>query len=258
MSTATTLAFETIGTGAEKVIVMGGWMGDRTVFQPIHPWLDRETFTYCFVDPRGYGESRHMAGTHTLAEVVGDVIALADQLGWAQFYYIGHSMMGKVAQYLCAQHPARLKGAIGVTPVPASKTPLDDNAQQLFSTAWEVSANRGIICRVTTGNRHTQTWEEFMIRESLRTTTPEAYRDYFYMWSAEDVAAAVQGCVVPFLAMTGEHDAGVPTEAVQNTILQWFPHAELYVMPNAGHYPMQETPIQFVTVCEGFMKRLMT
>ncbi|MDX2244349.1 MAG: alpha/beta hydrolase [Leptolyngbyaceae cyanobacterium bins.302] len=254
MSTST-LAHATIGTGAEKVMVMGGWMGDRTVFQPIHSWLDRETFAYCFVDPRGYGESRDIPGQHTLAEVTSDVMALADALGWQRFHYIGHSMMGKVAQYISAKYPDRIKSEIGVTPVPASKSPLDSNAQQLFSTAWEVPANRGIICRVTTGNRHTKVWEEFMIQESLRTTTPEAYRDYFYMWSAEDVMAEVQGCAVPFLAITGEHDAGVPTEAVQNTILKWFPHAELHIMSNAGHYPMQETPLQFVTVCEAFMKR---
>ena len=249
------LAHEILGTGAAKVMVMGGWMGDRSVFQPIHPWLDRAAFTYCFVDPRGYGESRQIAGDHTIAEVAGDVIALADALGWQQFHYMGHSMMGKVAQYLCAQFGDRLKSAIGVTPVPAIKIELDAAGHQLFSTAWEVPANRGTICMITTGNRHTQVWENAMIEASLQTTTPTAYRDYFYMWTGEEFAAAVQGCPVPFLAMTGEHDAGVPTEFVQNTILQWFPNSESYVMPNAGHYPMQETPIQFVTVCEAFMSR---
>jgi len=255
MTTTVVLAHEVQGTGPEKVIVMGGWLGDRSVFQPIHPWLDRHQFTYCFADPRGYGESRDIAGNHTLAEVAADAVALADALGWQRFHFIGHSMMGKVAQYLCATYGDRLKSAVGVTPVPACKIPLDDNAQQLFSTAWEVPANRGTICMITTGNRHTQAWEQFMIDESLRTTTPEAYRDYFYMWSGEDVAAEVQGCSVPFLAMTGEHDAGVPTDFVKGTICQWFPNSESYVMTNAGHYPMQETPIQFVTICEAFMTR---
>lgn len=251
----TILAHELLGQGAEPVIVMGGWLGDRTVFQPIHPWLDRSKFTYCFVDPRGYGESREIAGEHTVTEIANDVVTLADHLGWPTFHYIGHSMMGKVAQYLCAKFSDRLKTAIGVTPVPAIKIELDEAGQQLFSTAWEVPANRGLICRVTTGDRHTKVWEESMIQDSLRTTTPEAYRDYFYMWADTDFAAEVQGCPVPFLAITGEHDAGVPTEFVQNTILQWFPNSESHVITNAGHYPMQETPIQFVTVCEGFMGR---
>ncbi len=255
MSTSVILAHEILGDGSQKVIVMGGWLGDRSVFQPIHSWLDRTQFTYCFVDPRGYGESRAIAGAHTIAEIAGDVIALADSLGWQQFHYIGHSMMGKVAQYLCAKYGDRVRSAIGVTPVPACKIPMDESSKQLFSTAWEVPANRGTICMVTTGNRHTKIWEQFMISESLRTTTPDAFRDYFYMWSEEDFAAEVQGCSVPFLAIVGEHDAGVPAEVVQNTILQWFPQAELHIMSNAGHYPMQEIPIQFVTVCEAFIAR---
>ncbi|MBD1909074.1 MULTISPECIES: alpha/beta hydrolase [unclassified Leptolyngbya] len=255
MSTAALLGHEILGDGPEKVIVMGGWLGDRSVFQPIHLWLDREKFTYCFVDPRGYGESRDIAGEYTFAEIAGDVTALADNLGWNKFHYIGHSMMGKTAQFLCARYGDRLKSAVGVAPVPACKISLDENGYALFSSAWEVPANRGIICTVTTGSRHTPKWEQFMISESLRTTTPEAYRAYFHTWSGEDFAEEVQGCPVPFLALTGEYDAGVPTEFVKGTILEWFPKAELHVMSNAGHYPMVETPIQFVTVCEAFMAR---
>jgi pimeloyl-ACP methyl ester carboxylesterase len=75
------------------------------------------------------------------------------------------------------------------------------------------------------------------------------------MWSGEDFAEEAQGCPVPFLAITGEHDAGVPTEFVKGTILEWFPQSELHVMSNAGHYPMLETPIQLVTVCEAFISR---
>ena len=73
MTAAAILAHETIGGGAQRVIVMGGWLGDRGVFQPIHNWLDREQFTYCFVDPRGYGGSREIAGQHTNAEVAADL-----------------------------------------------------------------------------------------------------------------------------------------------------------------------------------------
>jgi pimeloyl-ACP methyl ester carboxylesterase len=255
MATQTFLAHEFIGKGSEQVIMMGGWLGDHTVFQPIYNWLNQAEFTYCFVDPRGYGNSKDIAGQYTLAEVAGDVVGLADKLGWQKFHYIGHSMMGKVAQYLSAHYPDRLKCAIGVNPVPASAINFDENGKKLFSTSWEVPANRGTICMITTGNRHTKAWEQFMIAESLRTTNPEAYRGYFYMWSTEDFVADVDGCKVPFLAMTGEHDAGVPTDLVKETILKWFQNAELHRMTNAGHYPMQETPVQFVTVCEAFMSR---
>ncbi len=252
---ATVLAHELRGNGPEKVIVMGGWLGDRGVFRPIQHLLNEEKFTYCFADPRGYGGSSAMAGNHTNAEVAADVVALADALGWQEFFYIGHSMMGKVAQYLCAHYGDRLKAAVGVCPVPACRIELDEGGYQLFSNAWEIPANRGTVLMVTTGNRLTRSWEQHMLRESLRTTTPEAFRDYFFMWAAEDFAADVKGCTVPFLAMTGEFDLGVPTEFVKNTVVQWMPKAELHVVSNAGHYPMQETPVHFVTMTESFMER---
>ena len=81
MTTAAILAHEVIGSGAEKVIVLGGWLGDRGVFQPIQHLLDQDKFTYCFADPRGYGGSLDIAGQHTNAEVAGDVVALAAALG---------------------------------------------------------------------------------------------------------------------------------------------------------------------------------
>lgn len=255
MTTAALLAHEIVGAGPEKVIVIGGWLGDRGVFGPIQHLLDRKKFTYCFADPRGYGGSRGIAGSHTNAEAAGDIVALADSFGWDRFFFIGHSMMGKTAQYLCAHYGDRIKAAVGVCPAPACHIELDAGGYQLFSTAWETPANRGTICMVTTGNRLTPVWEQFMISESLRTTTPEAFRDYFTMWAGEDFAADMAGCKTPFLAMTGEFDHGVPTAFVQSTIMQWMPNAELHVMTNSGHYPMQETPIQFVTVCEAFMGR---
>jgi len=249
------LAHELIGHGPEKVMLMGGWLGDHTVFEPVYRWLDGEAFTWCFADPRGYGGSKHIAGKHTNAEVAADAVALADALGWGKFHYVGHSMMGKAAQFIAAHNAGRVKSCVGVTPVPAIAIPMDEGTFKLFSTAWEVPANRGAICQITTGNRNTKVWEQRMIADSLRTTTPDAFREYFYMWQAEDFSADVQGCQTPFLAITGEHDAGVPTDAVKGTIMQWFPNAELHVMSNAGHYPMQETPIQFATVIDNFLRK---
>jgi pimeloyl-ACP methyl ester carboxylesterase len=44
---------------------------------------------------------------------------------------------------------------------------------------------------------------------------------------------------MPIKVIVGEYDAAI-NEA---TFVEWFNHCELEVIPNAGHYPMNETPI---------------
>ncbi len=244
-----------IGNGPEKVILAGGWLGDHKVFTPVFNYLDRERFTWVFVDPRGYGKSRKIAGKHTVKEAAGDIVTLAKSLRLGKFHFVGHSMMGMVAQYLCARHGSRLKSAVGVTPVPATGAPMEGDALALFSNAWRAPANRGTICAITTGNRNTREWEKFMVKASLASTTRDAFRDYFHMWSETNFSAEMPGIATPFLAITGEHDQGVPTDYVKATIMAWMPNAQLHIMANAGHYPMMETPVQFVTVVEAFLAK---
>ena len=45
---------------------------------------------------------------------------------------------------------------------------------------------------------------------------------------------------------------------MQQTYLRWYPNAELQVMGNAGHYPMDETPVALVTSIEEFLLRTNT
>ena len=49
-----TIGHTIIGSGSQGVLVLPGWMGDYTVFNPMLPYLDTGSFTYAFVDYRGY------------------------------------------------------------------------------------------------------------------------------------------------------------------------------------------------------------
>ncbi|WP_256250007.1 alpha/beta fold hydrolase [Burkholderia ubonensis] len=59
-------------------------------------------------------------------------------------------------------------------------------------------------------------------------------------------------------AGVGDKDPGLDSEAMQHTFLAWHPNAELHVISNCGHYPMQECPPYFATVIEHFLKRKAT
>ena len=58
---------------------------------------------------------------------------------------------------------------------------------------------------------------------------------------------------MPLLVIAGEHDAALTPDVMRGTFLQWYPNAKLEVMANAGHYPMDETPVALVTSIERFL-----
>ncbi len=102
----------TIGNGPTKVLVIHGWFWDHRVFTPIFDSLDAASYTYAFLDIRGYGNSRNIPGEYNIAEVASDAIALADRLGWQEFHVVGHSMGGKAAQKVAIDAGPRLRSVL--------------------------------------------------------------------------------------------------------------------------------------------------
>ena len=222
---------EIVGSGDSGVIVLHGWFGDHTVFAPMMSYLDTDTFTYAFINYRGYGLSRDMAGEHTMREIADDAVALADHLGWQQFHVIGHSMGGMAMMRIATDHPGRIKSGVALTPVPPSGVPLDEDGKALFHGAPENDANRRMIIDFTTGGRLSGHWLD-----------------------ETNFAEESKGNATPLLVCPGEFDGALTADVMKQTYLEWYPNAELSVLPNSGHYPMQETPVYLATVMENFMR----
>jgi len=242
-----------LGTGTRKAIALHGWFGDRNAYKDVWPHLDGERFTYAFMDYRGYGEAKGVNGSYTLDEIAGDVVALADALGWERFSLIGHSMGGKAIQRVLLDAPGRVEKLIGITPVPAAAVPMDEAGWALFSGAADEPANRRAIIDFTTGNRLTGVWLDAMVRTSLEVSTRDAFAAYLDAWAKTDFHTAVAGNPVPVKVIAGAHDAALGPDAMRATWLQWYPNAELDVFADAGHYPMNESPIALATSIERFL-----
>lgn len=246
------IGYQLLGRGAQHVIVLEGWFGDYTVFAPMFSALDLDTFTFAFMDYRGYGCSKDQEGAYNYAEIAADVLALADHLAWPTFHVLGHSMGGKAAQWLAAYHADRLRRVVMLTPVAAAAVPLGD-AMALFAGAAESTANRRMILDVTTGQRLAGTWLDVMTEASELQTTVEAFAAYFHTWQASDFAADLQNCTVPMLVLAGQYDNGVPLVYLQSTLGAWNLNCSIEEIPNVGHYPMQESPIFTATRIQQFM-----
>jgi pimeloyl-ACP methyl ester carboxylesterase len=247
--------FQRVGTGTHTVLVLHGWFGSSRSWQALLPHLDREAFSYVFLDYRGYGDRRGETGQYTIDEAAADVLAAADRLGAERFSLLGHSMGGSVMQRVYADAPARVRALAGVSPVPAGGVPFDEQSWQLFSSAADSPGSRRAIIDFTTGNRLTGTWLDAMVRHSLEHSDREAFAAYLTAWARTDFHTEVQGADVPVQVVAGQHDPALGPDTMRATFGAWYPNMELEVFPDAGHYAMDESPVALATSVERFLGR---
>jgi len=249
-----TLGYETFGEGAHKVVVLHGWFGDQTFMAPMRDALSPKEFTYVFPAYRGYGASKTLTGAFTLEEISADVRELIDSLGLEKVSLVGHSMGGKFIQRVALDMPGRVTRMVAITPVPASSSPFDEQGWNLFSGAADEITNRFAIIDFTTGARLTPTWVDHMAAASWGNSTKEAFAAYLLAWAQTDFHEAAMGGEIPIHVIVGQHDGAINEAAMQATYMQWHRKASLEVLPNAGHYPMNETPVALATAMETFLR----
>lgn len=242
------------GAGPERVLVMHDWLGDHTIWDPIAPYLDGATFTYVFVDLRGYGKSRDIAGRYTVEEIASDSLALADALGWQRFHLIGHSMTGMATQRIAADAAPRIKSAIAVCPISAAGNRLDEATRAfLLSTTENDDAFRRLIKFVSPSLG--DGFAEAKLRQNRETVARVACAPYLTMLTTADFVEDVRCLATPYLVLIAENDPGLDEAAMKKTFLAHHPNAELAVIPESGHYPMQERPPYFATVVQNFLRK---
>ncbi len=253
-ATAANIGATMHGRGPEGVLVMHDWMGDHSTYDAIIPYLDGAAFTYAFVDLRGYGKSKDIAGEYTVDEIARDCIAVADRLGWQRFHLIGHSMTGMATQRISAYAPSRIKSAIAVCPISAAGNRLDEASLKFFaSTTQDDDAFRRLIKFISGGL--SDQWAEVKLRQNRETVATACRAGYLKMLTTADFVDEVRGLETPYLVVIGEKDPGLDAAAMKQNFLAWHPNAELSTIPNCAHYPMQECPPYFATVIEAFMRQ---
>jgi 3-oxoadipate enol-lactonase len=252
------LGHELIGSGKEGVIVFNDWLADCSSWRPMHLYLDKDAFTYAFTDIRGYGRSIDIPGEHTAKEAATDAFALADSLGWKRFHIVGFSMTGMVVERMVLMHPDRIKSEIAIGPVSATAIKMDPERRAFFErTIVDDDAVRELAARIT-AHKLTKQWSEHKLMLARTTRDHAAVRDYLDMWTVADFSDEVKAArpTPPLLVIAGEWDqAGFLEQSLRETFMAWHPNAEMVVLPNCGHCPMQETPIYLTTLIENFMHK---
>src|SRR6266704_4119466 len=187
-----TSSLVSIGSGDRHVLAVHGWFGSARGWGSLPEFLDRSTYSYAFMDLRGYGDRKQVAGEFTMEEAAADAIELAGELGWDRFSVIGHSMGGKIAHQMLLQAPDRVDKLVGLNPVPANAVPMDEQGWELFSGAAENPGNRAAIIDFTTGSKLTPTFVNLVVQHSLDNSTVDAFAAYLQAWAKSDFSDLVK------------------------------------------------------------------
>src|SRR6476661_3719956 len=241
-----TSSLVSIGSGDRHVLAVHGWFGSARGWGSLPDFLDRSTYTYAFMDLRGYGGRQEVA----------DAFTLAGELGWDRFSVIGHSMGAKVAHQMLLQAPDRLDKLVGLNPVPPGAVPMDEQGWELFSGAAANAGNRAAIIDFTTGSKLTATFINHVVRHSPENSNQAAFAAYLQAWAKADFSDKAQpDTSTPVKLVVGVNDPALSADVMEQTWLVFFPEAEMTILPDAGHYPMFESPVSLATSIEEFLGR---
>jgi len=109
-------------TGEEPLLLLHGLADHALVWQSLAQHL---TSDYHIVAPdlRGHGESSKPNTGYTSQDIIADLEALMDAMGWDNAHILGHSWSAKVAAIWATQNPKRFRSLILVDPFFIGKIP---------------------------------------------------------------------------------------------------------------------------------------
>ena len=86
-------------------------------------------------------------------------------------------------------------------------------------------------------------------------SAPNAFAAYLAAWADTDFSNEIVG-EHRLKVVVGGNDPTFNRSLMERTYLRRYRQATLEVLDNAGHYPMNETPLALVTAMESFLLSL--
>jgi len=267
------VSLELVEAGAgngRRVLLVHGFTADAgEVAEVLDPLADRGWHAVA-PDLRGHGRSDHPAGpaAYSFEILAGDVLALADALGWDRFALVGHSMGGALAQLVALDHPERLAGLVLAStfhgPVPGVTMELVELGSWVVRTSGMAGLAQALAARRTDNPDSVAAFERMQearpgyaeqSAQRLESTSPD-------MWLAlaprfvtqQDRLDRLRSVDVPTAVVVGALDSTMLDDC--RRIAEAVPGASLTVVPDAGHVPQLEQPAAWWEALSQFLDGL--
>lgn len=244
------LRVERRGAGARHVLLLHGWISARRMWHDVVQQLDTERFTLHLLDFRGCGLSDRPAQGHDLEGYVSDARAALASID-APVVVVGHSMGGKVAQYLAADHPPNLEKLILVAPGTAHGGRGSERQRAAALDAYGSRARIEAFQRAAMGIAVSSEAISRIVDDAL-----VAQREHWEGWYDRgrfiDFRDRLAQIAVPVLCIGGEKDPLVPPSRLKREVAQAINGSLSVTLRSAGHNLPVETPAEIAGAIARF------
>jgi 2-succinyl-6-hydroxy-2,4-cyclohexadiene-1-carboxylate synthase len=226
------------------VVLLHGFAGTGRAWDPVVERLDPERYRALAPDLRGHGGARD-ARPIAFDAVVADVLAVAPP----RFALCGYSMGGRIALHVALAAPERVERLILV----ASTAGIDDEAER--AARREADERLAAFAEAATIEQFADRWAAQAL---FAATPPEAarvWREDLLRNDPRALAVVLRGLgagamdplwdrlpelTMPATVLAGERDGRYV--AIAERLVTGLPHAELLIVPGAGHGVPREAP----------------
>ncbi|MFO0744058.1 MAG: alpha/beta hydrolase [Myxococcota bacterium] len=263
--------------GRERIVLCDGISCDGFIWRDLLPVLERD-HDVLHVNYRGHGRSglpRDLT-TATLPFLVGDLLEVMDEVGFADAVFMGHSLGVQVSLEAAIRAPERVRGLVLLngshgrvldtfahTDIGAKVLPIFDRLAQRF---------RGAVSTVVRGFLGSPA--AYMLAalteikgDRIKPKDFQPYLDHFARMPLDLFATLLADAsertalpelprlAVPALVMAGQDDGFTPI-AVSKVLAQTLPAARLVVVPGTSHTAPLEAPEAFASAIGAFLDEL--
>jgi len=242
------------------VVLLHGFGASLDTWEPWASALSKH-FRVIRLDLPGFGlTGPDPTGDYTDARAIRVLADLMDQLGVERASLIGNSLGGRIAWNFAASHPDRVRSLVLISPDGFSSPGFEyGKAPQtpMMMQALPYVAPRGML--------KANLAAAYGRPEALEESTLTRYRDMMLAPGVRRAMLARMGQTVlrdpiptltrikaPTLLVWGEKDGMIPISNAAD-YLRHLPDAKLIRMPNLGHVPFEEDPINSLPAVRRFL-----
>ena len=253
------------------LIFLHGWLDNAGSFDLLAPLL--KNCRSLAVDSAGHGLStnRSADSTYNIWQEVGDVVHIADQMGWGQFTLVGHSRGANVATLIAGTFPERIDKLVliegGVATIGNTEDAPENLAQafrdrvKLAQTPGRIFANRGeaIAGRKDGWSMLSEEAAEILAVRSLY-EVQEGFQWRFdqrlkgkseFLLTRDHLRAFVLRVKTPVLLFLAQ-DSPIRSMPFFEDTISFFCHLEKFVVPGGHHLHLEGAETLIAERIEAF------